>query len=183
MIKSDIAGLLRTENTICIMNQTMRIYHRYLGFFLTGIMAVYALSGVVLIFRDTDFLKSEKQNEKQLGFNLPDEEVGKALRIREFKVTKTEGDLVVFKEGTYNRLSGVAQYRTKQLPFVLDKMTRLHKANTGQPLFFLNIFFGLSLLFFVISAFWMFMPKTETFRRGLYFSLGGLVLTLILIFL
>lgn len=33
----------------------MRVYHRYLGFFLAGIMAVYAISGVVLIFRDTDF--------------------------------------------------------------------------------------------------------------------------------
>src|SRR5262249_22513268 len=155
----------------------------YLGFFLTGIMAVYALSGIVLIFRDTDFLKSEKQVEKQLAAKLPDEEIGKALRIREFKVVKTEGDLVVFNEGTYNKLTGLAQYRTKQLPTVLDKMTKLHKANTGQPLFFLNIFFGAALLFFVISAFWMFMPKTETFRKGLYFTMGGLVLTLILIFL
>ena len=39
------------------LNTTMRIYHRYLGFFLAGIMAVYAISGIVLIFRDTDFLK------------------------------------------------------------------------------------------------------------------------------
>ena len=34
------------------MNNKMRIFHRYLGFFLAGIMAVYALSGIVLIFRD-----------------------------------------------------------------------------------------------------------------------------------
>lgn len=37
----------------------MRIYHRYLGFFLAGIMAVYALSGVILIFRETPFLKKK----------------------------------------------------------------------------------------------------------------------------
>jgi uncharacterized iron-regulated membrane protein len=36
----------------------MRIFHRYLGFFLSGIMTVYALSGVVLIFRDSDFFKT-----------------------------------------------------------------------------------------------------------------------------
>ena len=36
----------------------MRIIHRYLGFFLAGIMTVYALSGVLLIFRSTDFLKT-----------------------------------------------------------------------------------------------------------------------------
>ena len=37
------------------LNTTMRVYHRYLGFFLAGIMAVYAISGIVMIFRDTDF--------------------------------------------------------------------------------------------------------------------------------
>jgi uncharacterized iron-regulated membrane protein len=36
-----------------------RVIHRYLGFFLAGIMALYALSGIVMIFRDTDFLKSQ----------------------------------------------------------------------------------------------------------------------------
>jgi uncharacterized iron-regulated membrane protein len=46
------------------LNTNMRIYHRYLGFFLAGIMAVYAISGVVMIFRDTDFLKSERTVEK-----------------------------------------------------------------------------------------------------------------------
>ena len=30
----------------------MRITHRYLGYFAAGIMAVYALSGVLLIYRD-----------------------------------------------------------------------------------------------------------------------------------
>jgi len=39
------------------MNNKMRTYHRYLGFFLSGIMAVYAISGIILIFRDTEFLK------------------------------------------------------------------------------------------------------------------------------
>lgn len=39
------------------MQKRMRIYHRYLGYFLAGIMAVYAISGLTMIFRDTDFLK------------------------------------------------------------------------------------------------------------------------------
>ena len=41
----------------------MRIIHRYLGFFLAGIMAVYALSGIVLIFRDTNIFKKEKRKK------------------------------------------------------------------------------------------------------------------------
>lgn len=165
------------------MNSNMRIYHRYLGFFLAGIMAVYAISGIILIFRDTDFLKSEKLIEKELSPNLSAEEIGKALKIREFKVEKEDSKLIYFRQGTYDKTSGEAKYTSKQLPFVLDRMTKLHKANTGQPLFFLNIFFGLSLLFFVISSFWMFMPKTEVFKKGLYFSLGGLAVALLLLFL
>jgi len=70
------------------MHQTMRIYHRYLGFFLAGIMAVYALSGIVLIFRDTNFLKHTKQVEKQLKPNLTVELLGKELKIKELKADK-----------------------------------------------------------------------------------------------
>ena len=159
----------------------MRIIHRYLGFFLAGIMAVYALSGVVLIFRDTDFLKQDKQVEKVIDAGMTPSELGKALRIKELKVTRQEGDVLYFAQGTYNQATGEAEYITKGLPLVLDKMTKLHKANTSHPLFWLNIFFGLALLFFVVSAFWMFRPATSVFRKGLYFALGGIVLTLVLL--
>ena len=161
----------------------MRIFHRYLGFFLSGIMAVYAISGIVMIFRETEFLKSERELERQLAVDLPDAEVGSTLRIKDFKVERSEGSLIYFHEGTYDKKTGLAKYKAKQLPYVLDKMTKLHKATTNRPLYFLNIFFGAALLFFVLSAFWMFMPKTEVFRKGLYFALGGIVLTLILVFL
>ena len=161
----------------------MRIFHRYLGFFLSGIMAVYAISGIVMIFRETEFLKSERELERQLAVGLPDAEVGSTLRIKEFKVERSEGSMIYFREGTYDKKTGLAKFKAKQLPYVLDKMTKLHKATTNRPLYFLNIFFGVALLFFVLSAFWMFMPKTEVFRKGLYFALGGIVLTLILVFL
>ncbi len=165
------------------LNNSMRIYHRYLGFFLAGIMAVYAISGIILIFRDTDFLKVEKKVEKELKPNLEAEELGKALRIRELQVTGTEGAIVSFAQGTYNKETGVAVYTTKELPLVLNKMTQLHKANTKQPLFFLNILFGLSLFFFVVSSFWMFLPGTDVFKKGLYFAAAGLVIALLLIFI
>ncbi|MBL0740609.1 PepSY domain-containing protein [Chryseolinea lacunae] len=165
------------------MHSRMRVYHRYLGFFLAGIMAVYAISGIILIFRDTDFLKEEKVIERQLAPQLTAEALGREMRMRDFKIEKEAGDVVTFKEGTYNKTTGMAVYRTKQLPFLAEKITRLHKANTKTPLFFLNIFFGVSLLFFVVSSFWMFFPNTTVFRKGLYFTLGGVVLTILLLFL
>jgi hypothetical protein len=164
------------------VNNTMRIYHRYLGFFLAGIMAIYAISGIILIFRDTNFLKREKQIGQQLKPALSAEELGKAIRIRDLKVDAENGDVLSFKQGTYNKQTGAVHYTTKLLPPMIEKLTKLHKANTKQPLFFLNIFFGASLLFFVLSSFWMFMPKTTIFKKGLYFTLAGVVLTLILLF-
>jgi uncharacterized membrane protein len=163
------------------MQQNMRIYLRYLGYFLAGIMAMYALSGITLIFRDTDFLKKEIQHEKKLNPGLAAEALGKELKIKGLKIDKEEGDIQIFKQGTYNKSTGEVKYTTIELPYVLDKMTKLHKADTKSPLYYLNIFFGISLLFFVVSSFWMFLPKTTIFKKGLYFTLAGIVLTIILI--
>jgi uncharacterized iron-regulated membrane protein len=165
------------------MSNTMRVYHRYLGFFLAGIMAIYALSGIVMIFRDTDFLKKEKLVEKKLSPGLNEEDIGKAIRMRDLKIETEIGDLQTFKQGvTYNKATGEVKYTVKSWPKIIEKLTQLHKASTKQPLFYLNVFFGVSLLFFVISAFWMFMPKTTIFKKGLVFTLAGIILTIILLF-
>lgn len=164
------------------LSNTMRVYHRYLGYFLAGIMAVYAISGIVLIFRDTNFLKREKHIAQQLKPQLPATELGQALRMKDLQVLSTKGDTLYFKQGNYNTATGMANYTTLSLSNALYKLTRLHKASTKQPLYYLNIFFGISLLFFVISSFWLFTPRTSIFRKGLYFSFAGVLLVLILFF-
>lgn len=164
------------------LSSKMRIWHRYLGFFLAGVMAVYALSGIVLIFRDTDFLKQEKIMQKNPGPGLTAEALGKEIRKNNLKFSKTEGDTSFFEGGKYNTRTGAVSYEVKELPKVLTALTQLHKASTGKPLFFLNVFFGASLLFFVISAFWMFRPSTDIFRKGLCFTIAGIVLVLILLY-
>lgn len=165
------------------LNVTMRVYHRYLGFFLVGIMAMYAISGIIMIFRETEFLKSEKVVERTLPPDFRLEDLGRVVRMREFKIDKEENGVIFFKNGTFDKNTNTVKFTAKELPFVLDKMTHLHKATTKDPLFFLNIFFGLSLLFFVISSFYMFMPSSDIFKKGLYFAIGGAILTLILIFI
>jgi hypothetical protein len=120
---------------------------------------------------------------RKLAPALTADQLGKELRIRDLKFGSVNGDTARFKQGMYNKRTGISAYTTKSLPVVMEKFTKLHKASSGQPLFFLNIFFGLSLLFFVISYFWMFIPKTTIFRKGLYFTLAGLVLTLLMLFL
>lgn len=159
----------------------MRITHRYLGFFLAGIMAVYAISGVLLVYRDTDFLKKEKKYDKTVAKNLNEKELGKELKIKNLEIEKTEGEISTFKQGTYNAASGEAKYSKKELPFVLDKMTKLHKSQSKETLSPLNTFFGISLFFFVISSFWMFKPKTKAFKRGIIFTITGLIVSIILL--
>lgn len=159
----------------------VRIIHRYLGYFLSGIMFMYALSGIVMIFRKTDFLKNEVVVEKKLESGLIEGELSPKLKMK-VQVEKKEGDVFFFKQGNYNQKTGVAAVKKMELPFVLQKMESLHKASTNSPLYFLNIFFGLSLLFFVFSAFWMYTPKMSIFKKGMYFAIGGVLLTIILLF-
>lgn len=161
----------------------MRIWHRYLGFFLVGIMAVYAVSGIILIFRDTDYFKRIEHIQTQLDPALTAEALGKALEFRRFSADSEDAQKIYFRDGSYDKQTGLAEYTVKELPYVLNKMTHLHKAKSADPLFFLNIFFGLSLFFFVLSSFWMFVPSSSVFRKGLYFSAAGIVLTLLLLFL
>lgn len=160
-----------------------RIIHRYLGFFLAGIMAMYSISGIILIYRNTDFLKKSITKEVTLDKNLNPESIGEKIGNRRLKIDHQDGDIFFFENGQYNSSTGEATYTEKRLPLVLEKMTHLHKAKSGEKMYYFNIFFGLSLLFFVISAFWMFMPGTSIFKKGLYYTIAGIVLTLILLFL
>ena len=90
---------------------------------------------------------------------------------------------IYFKQGTYEIETGIASYEEKKYPYVLDKMMKLHKATTDSKIYWLNIFFGLSLLFFVVSSFWMFLPQTQIFKKGVVFALLGFVLTLVILFI
>jgi uncharacterized iron-regulated membrane protein len=75
-------------------NAKMRVYHRYLGFFLAGIMSIYSISGVVLIFRETNFLKSERIVERVLEPNLKPKKLGEILRLLEFSIEKESNDVI-----------------------------------------------------------------------------------------
>ena len=123
-----------------------------------------------------------ENTETTLAVNLDEKTLGEVMEIKGLSILKQEGSLLFFEDGTYNQATGETIYVKKELPFLLDKMARLHKATTNSPIYWLNIFFGVSLLFFVISSFWMFLPHTSVFRNGIYFTLAGIVMTLIILF-
>lgn len=161
---------------------TMRILHRYLGYFTAGIMAVYAISGVLLIYRDTNFLKKENKYEVVLRPSLTEKELAKEIKMRNVVFKGSEGDLRKFEQGTYNVKTGEAKYSKMQLPYVLEKFNELHKSTSKHRYASLNTLFGLVLFFFVISSFWMFNFKSKAFRRGMIYAGIGFVLSLIMVF-
>ena len=147
------------------ISNKVRVYHRYLGFFLTGIMFMYALSGITLTFRDKEYFKKEvfieKIIEKDLKEFLPP---GRGVKNVE-----------------YNKITGELKYIQMQPPKILGMIEKMHKATSSKPLYFLNVFFGVALLFFVFSSYCMFLPQTDIFRKAIYFTLGGIALSLLMI--
>ena len=135
-----------------------------------------------MIFRNDYAFNILENTETTLAVNLDEKTLGEVLEIKGLSILKQEGSLLFFEDGTYNQATGETIYVKKELPFLLDKMTQLHKATTNSPIYWLNIFFGVSLLFFVISSFWMFLPHTSVFKKGIYFTLAGIVMTLIILF-
>src|SRR5690606_34897456 len=77
-----------------------------------------------------------------------------------------------FKQGTYNSETGTADFTVKKYPFIIEKLTRLHKATVKEPLFFLNIFFGLSLLFFCTVVFLYVYARHRHFQKRYVFYFG-----------
>ncbi|WP_317932973.1 PepSY domain-containing protein [Halioxenophilus sp. WMMB6] len=160
---------------------TFRKYHRMIGFFMAGVMMIYASSGVLLIFRTTDFLKFENTAQQQLEPGLAAGDLGKQLRIRDFKVLEESLEVIVFEQGHYNKADGTASVTSKEYPTLVKKLVNLHKATPNSPLFFMNVLFGLGLLFLAISSFIMFVRQAPAFKSGLKFAAVGVVVALVMV--
>jgi hypothetical protein len=159
----------------------MRSLHRDIGFFIIGLIVIYGISGIALIYRDTNFFKYETLVETKLSPNMEASELEKALRLKDFKVLKEESEIVYFSNGTYNKTTGVAAYSAKVLPSWLNTFNKLHKSSSKNEAHWVATIFGILLLFLAISSFWMFKPGTRFFRRGIYIAGAGIVAAIILL--
>lgn len=163
------------------INHYMRLLHRNVGFFLIGFVIIYSLSGIVLIYRDTDLLKKEKKIITDLPAGLKSSEVGTALKIRDFKTLKTEANIIYFQNGSYNSLTGRAEYTVKELVFPFNKITGLHKTASKNTLHWFTLAFGIALIFMAISSIWMYKTVSRTFRIGILNALAGIIIAVILL--
>lgn len=158
-----------------------RSIHRYLGFFLVGIMSVYALSGSVLIFRRTNFMKSKTEHRQVFAPGLNVEQLRKTMKNPKLgPIESVEGKLN-FKGGSYDPVSGETHYATWDYYPGIKQMVHMHKASTERAEFVIYLVFAASLLFFALSSFWMFKPTTKFFKTGVKVSLAGIVFTVLVL--
>lgn len=155
------------------LQNTMRTLHRDIGFFLIGLTILYSLSGVLLIYRDTDFLKSTQLIEKTLAPNLEQQELARELRIKGLIGVQQDGDEILFKGGSYNQVTGEASYQSEKLPQALEMFVHLHKAPSEKAVSWLTTVFGGLLAFMALSSFWMFRSSHKHFKRGVILATSG----------
>jgi len=170
-----------TNSTRKTFRWYMRYLHNKIGFFIAGLVIIYALSGLLQTYRDTELLKQDVKNEKQLPPHLQASELGQNLRIRNFKINKTEGNTVYFQEGTYNTETGLAKYVTKEWYSWVVPFTELHKSSSKDVTHYFTTLFGIALLFMSVSAFWMFKPGTKVFSSGVYLTIAGIIASVLLL--
>jgi hypothetical protein len=111
-------------------------------------------------------------------------DLGQVLKIREFKILRSEGDVIYFQGGSFNRATGEAEMLVKELVFPLNKLASLHKTPSKNPFHWFNLAFGIIMLFMALSSLWMFNKKSILFRNGIYTVLVGFIFaTVLLLFL
>jgi len=165
------------------INLTMRILHRYVGYFILGLVIIYSLAGITLIFRDTGFMKNEKLVTTDLAVDTNPELLGNILGIRGFKITERDGNLVKFNGGNFNLKTGETLYTIKEYNFLAEKITNLHKTPSKNAMHWITLTFGILLLFLAISSLWMFKIKTKIFKKAIITVFAGVLIAIVLLIL
>ncbi|WP_424451913.1 hypothetical protein [Petrimonas mucosa] len=173
--------MMKNEEKKLNIYKIMRVLHRDIGFLTIGLTLVYVLSGVLLIYRNTDFMKMEKTEEKQLAASLSGSEVAQQLRIRNFKVEREEGAVIYFKEGHYNGDTGMPVITRKVYIPPFDKLVNLHKVTGAHSLSVLSLIYGCMLFFLAFSSLFMFRFGSRKSKRGIVMIIISIVLTVVIV--
>ncbi|MFZ7343172.1 PepSY-associated TM helix domain-containing protein [Avibacterium volantium] len=159
----------------------MRILHRYFGFLLLVIMSIYALTGIVLIYRDTNIFKRSVYIEKTISPQLTEQQLGQKLRIKNLLISEKKDDVLYFKQGEYHSKTGEVKYHAMEYPSWLAELNRLHLGNSQYAYSWLTTLFGISLLFFCISSLWLIPGSKKMLKRSLWFILTGAVMAMVVV--
>lgn len=171
---------METTKNISI-NKWMRVAHRDIGFFVIGLTIIYCISGIMLTYRDTGFLRGETFIEKNLEPGLRFEQLARVLHLRNTKLIDQDDQIIAFSSGSYNKETGVATYMSEEIPGVLRVLNGLHKVPSKDDRSLFTVFYACMLLFLAVSSFWMYRPGTRLFKRGIITALAGMTISVLLV--
>jgi len=164
------------------LSHYVRCLHRDIGFLVLGLTLAYALSGVVLVYRETGFLKSVEHVERSLPSGLAPETLAKILHLRRVEVTGSDGGVIAFRDGMgvsggrYDSITGDVSYEAMQYPSFVDRLIRIHKLASSKAMSAVSVAYGVLLSFLAVSSLFMYGKRHSGFRRGLTLSGVGLLL-------
>jgi len=168
----------------------MRILHRDIGYFLTGITMVYALSGIFLTHKDIFPSLSEEKHSFYLPAGLQEVELEKRLQkdIGSCGATNTteKGKTISFYvengNGDYNVSNGLVRYRIYKTKPVIRFLNQLHFNNKRIWPYIADTFAG-ALIFLAVSGLIIVPGKKGFLSRGIWFMLPGFAMVLAFIWI
>ncbi len=160
------------------VTKIMRNLHRDIGFLMIGLTIVYCISGIILVYRDTDVFTIDKQYIENIKPGLRAEELGRALQLRRLNVEKEVGDTIYFNYGSYCKSSGVANYTINTYPDAVWTINTFHKIKSKSGMSWIAVVYGILLLFLAISSLWMYKLRSKKFKRGILLTVVGLVIAI-----
>ena len=164
------------------VSKIMRALHRDIGFLMIGLTIVYCVSGVILLYRDTDLFTIDKQYIETIEKNVSANELGSALELRRLHVTEETADTIYFNYGNYCKSSGVANYTINTYPDIVWTINSFHKLKSRYNMHWIGLIYGIFLSFLAISSYWMYKPKSKKFKRGLVLSVIGFAIAILTLY-
>ena len=94
------------QNNRKTVSYYLRALHRDVGFFVVGLIIIYTMSGIVLVYRDTDFLIRKVQVEKKLLPGIDPSELGKVLQSKACPLRRPKEMWSIFRAVPITRRPG-----------------------------------------------------------------------------
>lgn len=170
----------------------LRIIHRDLGYFVTGICLIYAISGILLNhMNEKDPAYRTEEQSLQIQEKLSQQELmnywqaQKNLPVVKKIMTLDENHSRLLLEGgvgVYNHATGWLDYEVYQKRPFIWWMNRFHynKVQGWSPI--ADIFAG-SLIFLAISGLFMVKGKNSLKGRGKWYLMAGLAIPILYVLL
>jgi len=155
-----------------------RAIHRDLGYFFTGMIIIYAFSGIALNHRN-DWNPNYSITARTLTIDVPE-----SINSNEEQAIK-EILLQIDEEDSYivvNLNSGKSFYEElKKRPFFFE-VNFLHY-NPGNAWKWFSDIFSIALILLGISGLFILKGKNGILRRGAWLTIAGIIVPLILLFM